>query len=148
VIAIAAPQNPKKKRSLLPVLTVLFVISYGLMTTLIVEQGSVIQSQTSLIRLLSGDSAELAAMKGKAMGDQQTAKARAQNSTQAPSTQAQVPGRTPSTQTPSSQTPSTQGIPQQQHGPSRTGRVAKPGIQAPPVPAEDLVDHRRALQTI
>ena len=34
---------PKKKRSLLPLLTVLFLFSYGLMTVLIVEQGSAIQ---------------------------------------------------------------------------------------------------------
>jgi hypothetical protein len=35
---------PKKKLSLLPLLTVLFAVSYGLMTVLIVEQGSTIQS--------------------------------------------------------------------------------------------------------
>src|ERR1700733_4180878 len=37
--------HPKKKHSLLPVLTVLFIISYSMMTLLIVEQGSVIESQ-------------------------------------------------------------------------------------------------------
>jgi hypothetical protein len=150
VIAIAAP---KKKYSLLPVLTVLFVISYGLMTMLIVEQGSVIQAQRNLIKILLPESAELWGMKGKAISDKQMAKARAQNSAQAPSTQAQTPAHTPSSQTPSTQapatqTPSTQRIPQQQHAPSRPGRIAKPGIQAPPVPAADLVDHRRALLTI
>ncbi|MGC2059963.1 MAG: hypothetical protein WA653_16975, partial [Candidatus Sulfotelmatobacter sp.] len=36
---------PKKKRTLLPLLTVVFMASYGLMTLLIVEQGSTIQSQ-------------------------------------------------------------------------------------------------------
>jgi len=148
VIAIATPTNPKKKHSLLPVLTVLFVVSYGLMTMLIVEQGSVIQSQGNLIKILNGDSRELWSMKGKAVGDKQMAKERAQNSAQAPSTQAQVPARTPSTQTPSSQTPSTQGIQLQQHAPSRAGKMSKQGVQAPPVPAADLVDHRRALLTI
>ena len=43
---------PKKKRSLLPLLTVVFLLSYGLMTMLIVEQGSVIQSQRNLIKIL------------------------------------------------------------------------------------------------
>jgi len=163
VIAIATPKNPKKKHSLLPVLTVLFMVSYGLMTMLIVEQGSVIQSQGNLIKILNGDSRELWSMKGKAIGDQQMAKARAQNSAQAPSTQVQSPSRTPtsqvpsiqapsnqvpSTQAPSSQTPSTQGIQQQQHAPSRTGKALKHGTQAPPVPAEDLVDYRRSLVTI
>ena len=173
VIAIATPKNPKKKHSLLPVLTVLFMVSYGLMTMLIVEQGSVIQSQGNLIKILNGDSRELWSMKGKAIGDQQMAKARTQNSAQSPSTQTQSPSRTPtsqvpstqvpstqvpstqvpstqapSTQAPSSQTPSTQGIQQQQHAPSRSGKASKHGIQAPPVPAEDLVDHRRSLVTI
>jgi hypothetical protein len=141
VIAIAAPKNPKKKHSLLPVLTVLFVISYGLMTMLIVEQGSVIQSQRNLISSLFSDSTKLSGMKGKAIGDKQIAKGQAQTSAQPPSTQAQVPARTPSTQTPSTQA-------QQQHVPGRAGRITKPGIQAPPVPAADLVDHRRSLLTI
>src|SRR6202049_2008679 len=45
-----------KKRSLLPLLTVLFLFSYGLMTLLIVEQGTTIQSQRALIRDLFSDS--------------------------------------------------------------------------------------------
>jgi hypothetical protein len=152
VIAIATPKNPKKKHSLLPFLTVLFVISYGLMTMLIVEQGSVIQSQGNLIKILNADSRELWGMKGRAVGDKQVAKEHAQNSVR-PSTEAHPQARNPLyqaplTQAPSSQTPSTQGIQQQQHAPSRTGKAAKSGTQAPPVPAADLVDHRRALVTI
>ena len=42
VMPVAAP---KKKGTLLPLLTVVFLISYGLMTMLIVEQGEAIQSQ-------------------------------------------------------------------------------------------------------
>jgi len=167
VIAIATPKNPKKKYSLLPVLTGLFLVSYGLMTLLIVEQGSVIQSQGNVIKVLLRDSVELWGMKGKAIGDTQVAKAQDQTSRHAPSTQAQVPTRTPSqipsaqapsrqtqpnqtpsTQAPSTQAPSTQGITQQQHAPSRAGRSTKPGTQVPPVPAADLVDHRRDLVTI
>jgi uncharacterized membrane protein len=146
-----------KKRSLLPLLTVLFVFSYGLMTLLIVEQGSVIQSQRNLIKVLGRDSTELWAARGKAIGDQQTAKAPAQNRAQAPSTQekhsAQAPSsqtpstQTPSTRTPSAQDPSTQAVPQRRFQ-SRTGKIAKPVPQAPPVPASDLVDRRRSLDTI
>jgi len=155
VMAIATPKEPKKKHSLLPVLTVLFVISYGLMTMLIVEQGSVIQSQRGLIRTLWSDSTELWSLKGKAIGDKQAAKARAQNSGQAASTDAQSAARTsqnpsaqaPSNQAPSTQAPSTQGKPQQ-HATSRAGKIAKPQLEAPPVPAADLADHRRALLTI
>src|SRR5216683_2861237 len=94
---------PKKKRSLLPLLTVLFLFSYGLMTVLIVEQGSAIQAQRNLITILMRDSTELWAAKGKAIGDQQVARAQAETRGHAPSTQTQ----TPSTQIPPKQTPST-----------------------------------------
>src|ERR1700728_4294723 len=98
---------PKKKRSLVPLLTVVFLLSYGLMTMLIVEQGSVIQSQRNLIKILMTDSAELWTMKGKAVIDQQSARTKNQGhaSVQTPSVQ------TPSTQTRSTQTPSTQATP-------------------------------------
>ena len=58
-VKTAAP----KKRGWLPVLTVLFLISYGLMTMLIVEQGQTIESQRALIRELFRDSTELSAIK-------------------------------------------------------------------------------------
>jgi hypothetical protein len=149
VMPVTVPNAvPKKKRTLLPLLTVVFLFSYGLMTMLIVEQGSVIQSQRNLIKILMRDSTELWGMKGKALVDQQMARARAGHTTappvQTPSTQTPST-QVPSTQTPSTQIPSTQAAPQQ-HSQSHLGRSAKP--QLPPVPASDLVDQRRALRTI
>jgi len=138
--------TPKKKVSLLPVLTVLFLFSYGLMTMLIVEQGSAIQSQRNLIKVLLRDSTELWAAKGKAISDQQVVQAQTQAN--APSAPGQIRNdQTPSAKVPSPQiqAPSTQAVPQLH---SRTGRVAKPDTQVPPVPASDLVDRRRALSTI
>jgi uncharacterized membrane protein len=136
-----------KKRSLLPLLTVLFVLSYGLMTLLIVEQGSVIQSQRNLIKVLSRDSSALWSERGKAIGDQQTAQAEAKTRTQTPTTQAPTTqehsAQTPSTQ---NQTPSTQ-VPQHRSQ-SRIGKTAKPERQLPPEPASDLVDRRRSLNSI
>jgi hypothetical protein len=128
---------PKKKRSLMPLLTVVFLASYGLMTMLIVEQGSTIQAQHNLIQVLLVDSRDLWAMKGKAVGDK-AAQARALQA--------------PSTQTPSTSTPSTQAAPQH-HSQSRAGKTAKPKThapqtQVPPMPASDLSDQRRALITI
>ncbi len=76
----------------MPLLTVLFLISYGLMTMLIVEQGRTIDSQRALIRELFRDSTELSAVKQKA----------AQDSAQASSAKTQAPV----TQNPSSQYPS------------------------------------------
>jgi hypothetical protein len=140
VMPITVPNTvPKKKQTLLPLLTVVFILSYGLMTMLIVEQGSVIQSQRNLIKILSRDSSELWGMRGKALTDQQAARTRTQGHAAAPSVQ------TPSTQIPSTQIPSTQAAPQQQPQ-GHLGRSAKP--QHPPVPASDLTDQRRVLRSI
>lgn len=122
------------------------MISYGLMTMLIVEQGQTIESQRALIRELFRDSTELSASKMKAVEEHNRAQALAQNpssqnpSTQAPSTQA------PSIQAPMKQAPSSQAGPQQQ----RAQNQAKPkaDFQMPSKPAADLADHRRSLITI
>ena len=130
-----------KKRSLLPLLTVLFVLSYGLMTLLIIKQGSVIQSQRNLIKVLSRDSSALWSERGKAIGDQQTAQseAKTRTQTQAPTTQApttQAPttqehsAQTPSTQNRSTQTPSTQ-IPSTRTQSTQTPSAQIPSKQAP-----------------
>lgn len=125
-ISLTSITVPKKKRTLLPLLTVLFVLSYGLMTMLIVEQGAAIESQRNLIKILMPESRELWSLKGKALSDKQA------------QIEAHKRAQTPSTQTPSDQ------VPQQRQ--SRAGRTTKP--QLPPVPASDLGDQRRALRTI
>jgi hypothetical protein len=56
---------PKKKHSMLPFLVVLFLISYGLLALLVVEQDRTITNQRSLIQQIMGDSLELTALKGK-----------------------------------------------------------------------------------
>jgi len=133
--------TPRKKVGWLPLLTVLFLISYGLMTMLIVEQGETIESQRALIRELFRDSTELSAVKMKAQEEKN--QTLAQNpSSQNPSTQA------PSTripQAPTKQAPSSQAGPQQ-HAQNQV--KPKPQLQMPSKPAADLADHRRALITI
>jgi hypothetical protein len=84
--------TPKRKHSMLPVLVVLFVLSYGLMTMLIVEQGRTIESQRSLIHSLFSDSSELSHLKSQAAQKQRaTAQAQAEakphSQVQTPSTQ-------------------------------------------------------------
>jgi hypothetical protein len=84
--------TPKRKHSMLPILVVLFVISYTLMTMLIVEQGRTIESQRSLIRSLFNDSTELSHMKSEAMQKQHAAaqaqaEAKTHSQVQTPSTQ-------------------------------------------------------------
>jgi hypothetical protein len=123
------------------------------MTVLIVEQGSVIQSQRNLIKVLGRDSTEFWSAKGKAIGDQQTAQSQSQSqipSAKTPSTQAPLKRspstQSPLTQSPSTQAPSTQAAPQRDSQ-SRIGKTTK-RVPHPPVPASDLVDRRRALNTI
>jgi hypothetical protein len=124
------PETPRKKHGWLPLLTVLFMISYGLMTMLIVEQGQTIESQRALIRELFRDSSELSAVKMKAVEEHNHALASAQN---------------PSSQNPSTQAPSSQAGPQQR---LQNQAKTKPEFQMPSKPAADLADHRRALVTI
>jgi cytoskeletal protein RodZ len=136
-----APAAVSKKRGWLPLLTVLFLISYALMTMLIVEQGRTIESQRALIRELFRDSTELSAVK-QAQVAHSAAEAQApvakSSVTQTPSTQA------PSTQAPTKHIPSSQAAPQHE----AQKQTQKPQFQMPTRPASDLVDADRSLLTI
>jgi hypothetical protein len=143
-----------KKQGWLPLLTLLFLISYGLMTMLIVEQGQTIESQRTLIRDLFRDSTELSSIKVKIQ----------QERAQSPSAKAQAPApaiRIPSTQIPMTHAPSTQipmtqapnaQIPSSQagphHGAQNQAAKQKPQFRMPSKPASDLVDDVRTLITI
>ncbi len=149
---IEVPAAPKK-RGWLPVLVVLFLISYGLMTMLIVEQGQTIESQRALIRELFRDSNELSAVKQKtAQEGAQASSAKTQSpvtqnpSTQIPSTQAPS-NQYPSTQAPTSQAPSSQAGPQQQRTQTQSGKQ-KPDFKMPSKPTPDLIDDVHTLTTI
>jgi hypothetical protein len=145
---------PKKKRGWLPLLTVLFLISYGLMTMLIVEQGQTIESQRVLIHELYRDSEALSAskmqaQKGMAARGQNQAPVNAQTpSAKTPSTQMQAPSsQVPSSVAPSTQapkTPSTQVAPQQR----TQGHPGKPQFKVPTRPSEDVTDELRWTRTI
>ena len=150
--ATDTPVAPAKKRTLLPLLTVLFVISYGLMTMLIVEQGQTIDSQRSLIRELFRDSTELSAAKMKA---QQELRNPPSANTQAPVVEipssqnraAKNPSsQNPSTQAPTRQAPSSQAGPQQRA--ENSAATKKPQFRMPSKPAADLIDDVRTLITI
>jgi len=133
---------PPRKRGWLPLLTVLFLISYGLMTMLIVEQGRTIESQRALIYELFGDSTQLSAMKMKASVERAQV-AQAQSAlTQAPSSHSpSSQNQTPSTQAPAKHAPSSQTARRNQ------SQAAKP-FRMPSRPASDLADSKRALITI
>jgi hypothetical protein len=115
---------------MLPILTILFCLSYGLMTMLIVEQGRTIESQRALIHELFRDSIALNKYKAKELQDSRAAR---NSQPQAPLTQ------TPSTQAPN-QAPSSQAAPQKQG--------ITPNPFHPAVPATDQAFDRRAMRRI
>ena len=129
----------KPRRSLLPVLTVLFVVSYGLLTMLVVEQGRTIDSQRSLINMLFSDSVQLSSIKGRAIQKQQ---AEAQAKTQSP--KKSVQGALPD---PQGQAPSTRQ-PQAGAKNQSTSKVGRPFPQRPPKETVDQGDDRRTLISI
>ena len=107
-LAVSAVAARKPRRSKLPLLVVLFLISYGLLTTLVVKQGRTIDSQRSLIHLLFKDRIHLSAMKDRMRRNQGSTQAQAQTPlSQVPSSQIPLP-QTPSSQIPFVETPSTQ----------------------------------------
>ena len=141
----ATPRKP----GWLPLLVVLFLISYGLMTMLIVEQGRTIESQRALIRELFRDNTELNAVRTKGAVTQAPV---AQNpqATQTPSTQTlsnpSPSNEIPSNQAPTKQAPSSQAGPQ--HRVQNPASRPKADFEMPAKPASDLADSRRNLITI
>lgn len=140
---VAVPQalpatKPKPKQTLLPLLIVLFLVSYGLMAMLVVEQDRTIGSQRALITSLFSDSTELTTLKGKVFHKQHP---QAESGTRS---QAQ----SPSTQVPMTQTPMTQDTPggnaRNSHS---TSKLSKPP-QRPPLGIADIVDGRRIVKSI
>lgn len=141
-----------KKHPWLPLLTILFILSYGLMTMLIIEQGSTIESQRALIRELFRDSSELSAVKMKAVQEKNAADAKGRTQTQAPGAKVQSPlsqgpsAQIPSRQAFSNQSASNQPVSNQAAPQHRAGK--KPQLAVPTRPAADLADDRRSLITI
>ncbi len=130
----------KPGHSLLPALVILFVVSYGLLTMLVVEQGRTIDSQRGLIEMLFTDSVELTGLKGKENQRQQAeAEARAHAMKKTPP--AQAAPKAPQMQSPS--------IPPQAGAKSQsTSKLARPLPQKPPKPTADQDDERRMLISI
>jgi hypothetical protein len=122
---------------MLPILTFLFLVSYGLMALLVVEQGRTIDSQRNLIQQLFSDSAQLSSMKGKAF-QKQRAETQAQAEAQA---QANPKGKMQTS--PSQVTPRDNG--KSEHSAGKTRRPLPP---RPPRDTSDTSDGRRILFSI
>ena len=123
----------RKKHGWLPILTVLFLISYALMTFLIIEQGRTIDSQRALIRELLRDSQALSASKMKALEER---------SAQAPH---KIAPQLPSTQAPAKKAPSSQAGSQFA---ARDRAAQQKRFRAPAKPGTEPADSARSLVTI
>jgi len=144
---------------MLPLLVVLFLISYVLLTTLVVLQDRTIDSQRGLIHLLFKDNLHLVATKiglRRNPSNQNTAQTSVpmqSSSAQTPS--AQVPSKqVPAVQTPSAQVPSTQ-VPVIQAKPEASAKAGQKSRKAqkslpsrPPAEMTDPSDMRRVSFSI
>ena len=117
-------------------LTILFLLSYGLLTMLVVEQGRTIDSQRNLIHLLFSDSVQLSSIKGKAAQKQNDARAEAQAQAQKKSPPAQAAPSDPMHQ------------PQAGAKNQSTSKTGRPLPQKPPKETVDQGDDRRILISI
>ncbi len=140
----------KPRQTMLPLLVVLFLISYVLLTSLVVLQNRTIDSQSSLIHVLFKDNFALVAKAGlhRMQAAQSNQKAVAAPSVQAPSHQ------TSSTQAMSGTTPSTQ-VPVIQAKPDvsakagqKSRKVQKALPSRPPAEVTDPSDMRRTSFSI
>ena len=164
-IAVNSAVTRRRKRSLLPLLIVLFLISYGLLTNLVLQQDKTIDSQRTLIHLLYKDSLQLSAMrKAEKEKSQANSAASASNSRgHAPSARIPViqvpaaktestqiaPRKVPSEKVSSEQVPSIQ-VPLTQVPSGKTsaktrrrGKTQKPAPNRPPAELTDPSDMRR-----
>ena len=141
-LAIAKPRH-----TMLPLLTVLFLISYVLLTTLVVLQDRTIDSQRSLIHSLFSDNLHLVATSVGLHRNQAT------HSNQNPA-QGKVPkqassSQTPPTQIPLNQTPSTQ-IPSTQANQAPSNQVSAaqtPSTQVPVIQAKPETGAKPGLKS-
>ena len=128
----------KPKQQLLPLLVVLFLISYGLLALLVVEQGRTIENQRSLIQQLFSDSVELTSLKGKNFQQQHPKPGtplKAKPQAQTPSSQ---------NQTPSSQANSPDKVASQK----RSGKFQKVLPHKPPKDSADTPNERRTRSMV
>jgi hypothetical protein len=118
---------------------ILFIVSYGILTLLVFEQGRTIESQRFLIRGMLQDSTQLASLKGKLARDESN---RPHDKAAAQAEHKEADSGNRSTGNPA---PGAKGSDKQTKRPSKSARSTK---QAPGKPASDLTDVRRSTRSI
>ena len=128
----AAPKTAAKPAAMMPLLVILFVVSYCILTMLVFEQGQTIESQRSLIREMLKDSTQLAALKDKLARDKASV-AGEPKSADAGSPAAGAKGS------------DAKGLSKETKRPGKSAHSTK---QVPEKPAADLEDVRRSTRVI
>ena len=119
---------------MLTLLVILFIVSYGILTMLVFEQGQTIESQRGLIREMLKDDTQLAAMKGKLAGESSPA------TSGKTSAQTGQKGTKPGNPAVETKKPGKETKP--------AGKSTRNMRQIPGKPAADLEDVRRSTQVI
>jgi len=152
-IANAAAKR-KRKLTALPLLVVLFVISYLLLTKLVIEQDKTIDSQRSMIHMLFKDNLYLSRPhKHEELSKKTKTPASSQLQTKIPPSQDPASenssNQASSTQIPSTQVPSSKLGSQTNAKAQRKGRKAEKAIPvSPPAELTDPSDQRRTSFSI
>jgi hypothetical protein len=153
-IANAAAKR-KRKLTALPLLIVLFVISYLLLTKLVIEQDKTIDSQRSMIHMLFKDNTYLSRLHKHAgtLSKKPRSQEDSQLQTQNPASQNPASGsasnQESSSQIPLAQVPSSKVGPQANAKNGRRTRKAEKAIPASPPPEPtDPSDQRRVSFSI
>ncbi len=129
-----AARTTRRPAAILPLLVILFVVSYGILTMLVFEQGQTIESQRSLIREMLKDSTQLASLKGKLARDDGK---RLHDKTSVQADQKNADSGAPAT--------GAKGPDKETKRPSKSARSTK---EVPGKPAADLEDVRRSTRVI
>ena len=125
------PRSTKRPVAILPFLVILFIVSYGILTLLVFEQGKTIESQRVLIREMLKDSTQLAALKDKiARDDSKRVHGKASAPTDRKGTDSSAPGAKESDKE------------------TKTGKSTHRMKEAPGKPPADLEDVRRSTRVI
>ena len=124
-----APRATSRPAAILPLLVILFIVSYGILTMLVFEQGQTIESQRTLIREMLKDSTQLAALKDKLARDDGK---RLQNKASAQADQKGADAGNPAA-----------GAKGSDKETKRPGKSAHATKEVPGKPAADLEDVRR-----
>jgi hypothetical protein len=128
-----ASQTKPRPATLLPLLVILFIVSYGILALLVFEQGRTIESQRTLIRGMLQDSTQLASLKGKLARDEST---RSNDKGAAKAEHKDADSGNRSTGNPAAGNPSA-GAKGSDKQTKRPGKSARPTKEAPGKPASD-----------